>query len=67
MNRIISQKICVSGAVAQLGERQNRTLEVASSNLVCSIIPIFPKPNLTGVITSLARSRPLGGNHLKSR
>lgn|GEM_PF-2374426 len=28
------------GAVAQLGERQNRTLEVASSNLVCSI-PIF--------------------------
>ncbi len=26
----------VPGAVAQLGERQNRTLEVASSNLVCS-------------------------------
>ena len=25
-----------NGAVAQLGERQNRTLEVASSNLVCS-------------------------------
>ena len=27
----------IAGAVAQLGERQNRTLEVASSNLVCSI------------------------------
>ena len=28
--------ILSDGAVAQLGERQNRTLEVGSSNLLCS-------------------------------
>lgn len=32
----------VDGAVAQLGERRNRTAEVVSSNLIGSTIPAFP-------------------------
>ena len=38
---VLEQKEIVGGAVAQLGERQNRTLEVASSTLVCSIYMAF--------------------------
>jgi hypothetical protein len=52
--------ILSDGAVAQLGERQNRTLEVGSSTLLCSTNILQQFLFLTGVAVIRINRRGIG-------